>query len=283
MNRETKIVDDRLKYRSESKLRQLQRIELRMLKVLDEICERHNLQYYLDWGTFLGAIRHGGFIPWDDDIDLAMYIDDYKKLIPILEKELPEDLFLQTWETDLDFVNVEGIKIRDRYSNLANQEVFGEDNRAGAFIEVFPFYKTPDKKWLQKLQKSLFINLISCRYFPKYTKMKYKVRANISKCVTVFIPFKKLEILIENMYKLTKGHRYRKTLHNSSKNWDFYFEESTIFPLKRYQFEDFEALGPAEYDRYLTMMYGDYMTPPSVENRIQTHMNLEHVKIKYRD
>ncbi len=84
MMRETKIKDDRLAFKEESKLRQLQRIELRMLKVLDEICGRHGLEYYLDWGTFLGAIRHKGFIPWDDDIDLAMHIDDYKKLLHYL-------------------------------------------------------------------------------------------------------------------------------------------------------------------------------------------------------
>ncbi len=80
-------------------LEQAHLVMLRILLVFDRICKAHNLEYWLDWGTLLGAVRHKGFIPWDDDLDVAMMPEDFKAFCKIAARELPEDMFFQTKKT----------------------------------------------------------------------------------------------------------------------------------------------------------------------------------------
>ncbi|MEO3238618.1 LicD family protein, partial [Parabacteroides distasonis] len=84
----------------ETPLRQAQLVMLRMLKIIDYICRKHDLRYWLCSGTLLGAVRHQGFIPWDDDLDICMLREDYNRFIQIAPLEFPTDIFLQTQETD---------------------------------------------------------------------------------------------------------------------------------------------------------------------------------------
>ncbi|MFR5941210.1 MAG: phosphorylcholine transferase LicD [Parabacteroides merdae] len=85
-----------LKRFKENELRSCQLKQLEILKIFDRICRKHNLRYWIDGGTLLGAVRHKGFIPWDDDLDVAMPSEDYKKLDQIIQSELPDHLFWQT-------------------------------------------------------------------------------------------------------------------------------------------------------------------------------------------
>ena len=89
-----------LKRFKENELRSCQLKQLEILKIFDRICRKHNLRYWIDGGTLLGAVRHKGFIPWDDDLDVAMPSEDYKKLDQIIQSELPDHLFWQTPKTD---------------------------------------------------------------------------------------------------------------------------------------------------------------------------------------
>ena len=81
-------------------LRDAQMLMVEILEDVHNLCEKHGLKYFLDGGTLIGAVRHKGFIPWDDDIDIGMPREDYEKFIEIAKKELPDNLFLQTFETD---------------------------------------------------------------------------------------------------------------------------------------------------------------------------------------
>ena len=120
-------------------LRKAQLIMLDMLIEFDAICTKNQLQYWLDSGTLLGAVRHQGFIPWDDDIDLAMPIEDYNKFLEIAQSELSSNVFFQTSETDKNF-KCDYIKLR---SNKARIVEFHEkdkviDYHQGVFVDIFP-------------------------------------------------------------------------------------------------------------------------------------------------
>ncbi|BDU49688.1 LicD family protein [Haliovirga abyssi] len=269
--------DERKKYIEMSKLRQIQLIELRIFKIFDYICKKNNIEYWRDWGNLLGAVRHKGFIPWDDDIDIGMTLENYQKMIEIFPKKLPKDIFFQTPKTDKNYDNIEGIKLRDRYSNL-NIDDKSPKIHNGIFIEVFPVYKVPSNKILQKLQISLYRNLISCR-IEKGNKLKLKVRRGISKFITNFISFEKLDEKILNMYKLTKNYMYRHALHSSSKEVDYYFSKDSIFPLKEIEYEGYKFRSVNDYDEYLKTAFGDYMKLPPENERGERHMKLDEVVI----
>jgi len=120
-------------------LRKAQLIMLDMLIEFDTICKKHQLQYWLDSGTLLGAVRHQGFIPWDDDIDISMPIEDYQRLLEIANCELSREIFLQNTQTDKNF-KFDYTKLR---SNKANIIEFHEKDKAveyhqGVFVDIFP-------------------------------------------------------------------------------------------------------------------------------------------------
>ncbi|BDU49689.1 LicD family protein [Haliovirga abyssi] len=276
--------DEREKYIELSKLRQVQLIELRILKIFDDICKRNGIKYWLDFGNLLGAVRHKGFIPWDDDIDVTILYKDYKKLINILKKELPEDLFLQTLKSDKDFLDVELIKIRDRYSNSNNNKSYKFHN--GIFIDIFPLYKLPESNFLRFIQKRLYRLLISSRKKRlKYEKLNHRrvirivkgnIRKLLSKFITIFIELDILEEKILNMYKLTKKHIYSFSLH---KNFSEKFKKEDIFPLKELEYEKFNFFVPNNYDKYLKIEFGDYMKLPPKEEQRPHHFNPDEIDI----
>lgn len=136
-------------------LRKAQLIMLDMLIEFDAICKKHQLQYWLDSGTLLGAVRHQGFIPWDDDIDLSMPIEDYNKLLEIANNEFSSDIFFQTSQTDKNF-KFDYIKLR---SNKASIVEFHEKDKKinyhqGVFVDVFPMLTIENTKENRKLYDS---------------------------------------------------------------------------------------------------------------------------------
>ena len=125
-----------------STLRLMQMRMLELLLVVDRICRRHGLRYWLAGGTMLGAVRHKGFIPWDDDLDIEMLKEDYDRLIVILQDELPDTLAIQCMETDPNYF-FQYAKLRDRRSTI--NEITPYDRmwkERGIFIDIFPIEKT---------------------------------------------------------------------------------------------------------------------------------------------
>ena len=122
---------------------QFRKTQLRLLNAVDKICSAHGLTYWIDFGTLLGAVRHKGFIPWDDDIDVSMPMADYKKFLEIAEKELPNDIFLQTPKTDPAYKQ-NFAKLRDCYSTyLEHRETDDGKYHKGIYLDVFPSYTYP--------------------------------------------------------------------------------------------------------------------------------------------
>ena len=130
----TGIKDRRLE--STDTLRQIQLTELYLLEVLDRICKKHSIRYCLGWGTLLGAMRHDGFIPWDDDLDVAMPRKDYKKFLKVAPAELPPNLFLQTPKSSPGVFEYFA-KVMD-LSSLGLQVTSSVERPCGLYVDVFP-------------------------------------------------------------------------------------------------------------------------------------------------
>jgi len=138
-------------------LRKAQLIMLDMLIEFDAVCKKHQLQYWLDSGTLLGAVRHQGFIPWDDDIDLSMPIEDYNQFLKIAKSELSSEIFFQTSQTDKSF-KFDYIKLR---SNKASIVEFHEKDKEieyhqGVFVDIFPMLAIEDTEINKQLYDSTF-------------------------------------------------------------------------------------------------------------------------------
>ena len=125
-------------------LRQVQLQLVDMMIEIDKICRKHNIQYWITFGTLLGAVRHGGFIPWDDDLDISMTSENLNKFIRIAPQELPNNLFLQTKETDPS-IQVDIVKVRLKNSLfITPREDFSRNYNKGLFIDIFEVIPYPN-------------------------------------------------------------------------------------------------------------------------------------------
>ncbi len=140
----------------------IQKEELRILIEFDRICRKHNIKYSLSYGTLIGAIRHQGFIPWDDDIDVGMLREDYEVFLEKGQKLLQSDLFLQTCYTDPKYPQVYA-KIRKNNTSFVETTVKNIQMHHGIYIDVFPFDYYNDKR----------INNIVFSY--KKTMLRYRI------------------------------------------------------------------------------------------------------------
>src|SRR5699024_2273587 len=146
---------------NDKQLRKLQKEQMILLKEFDRICRKHNIAYYLHAGTLLGAVRHGGFIPWDDDIDLSMFRNDYNKLKSIMEKEIDmKKFFFQNQETDQHYNWVfERLRLNNTVYKRVGQEHLKCHN--GIFIDIFPLDNISENKFKQ------FFTINICKFFKK--------------------------------------------------------------------------------------------------------------------
>ena len=133
-----------------STLRRAQLRMLEILKVVDDICTKHGIQYTLDGGTLIGAVRHGGFIPWDDDIDINVTREDLAKLRKILPRELPSHLVYQDYFTDPYYPTLIA-KVRERDSYMYEEPCTDRLKEKGIFIDIIPIEEVPNLAWKAKL------------------------------------------------------------------------------------------------------------------------------------
>ena len=130
-------------------LRKVQLLQLKIAKEIKRICDKNNIDYILDSGTLLGAVRHKGFIPWDDDMDIAMTREEYNRFIDVAKIELGEEYFLQTWDTDNNYpMPFAKVRLNDtRYI----ENVFENANmHQGIYVDIFPYDVWPQKNIYRK-------------------------------------------------------------------------------------------------------------------------------------
>lgn len=250
-----------------SLLRRQQKRMIELLLELDRICKKHHIKYWLIGGTLLGAARHKGFIPWDDDMDVQMFREDYLRLIKILPEELPANMALQCRQTDCNYF-FQYAKLRDRRSfldeNTGYDRIFKE---RGIYLDIFPIDQHP--KWMQKLS----MNTIGHCY--KILKRKDITDAIICQKISsiVNINEKILFPLLRALSKITKGP------YLDALGVPFIVERNIddILPLRTADFEGYQLPVPKNYDKVLRDQYGDYMVLPDI-SKVNLHVRKLEIK-----
>ncbi|MDO4803613.1 MAG: LicD family protein [Lachnospiraceae bacterium] len=262
-------------------LRKLQLAELNIIKVFMEICEREHLRYYMIGGTMLGAIRHKGFIPWDDDVDIGMPREDYDRLYELLKDggNLPEHF---------EYLNY---KIKDGYMRYFSRIV---DNRVlvynasgrkeiveAAWIDLFPLDGSPNNALLRNIRYS----------FIMFKRMQYHL-AFMDSMVNLNRPgrplYQRIIIGLAKRIPIGRGKNGKDILDDIDRElkkygWDGSSTGANVFGayahreivpktvwgqgVSKYAFEDVELPGPADYDAFLGRFYGNYMVLPPEEKR----------------
>lgn len=246
-------------------LKAVQKKELDILCEVRDICNRNNIEYWLDGGTFLGAVRHGGFIPWDDDIDICIREEDTKRFMEVMQRELPNNLFLQTSETDPSYQSTI-MKIRENNSFLVEFcDDFNRDYHKGIYIDVFPMTDYPNVS-------KTFCHAVTAGYC-KANSILNKQHLYSWRSVAELFWFGAKRALMRILWGMAntfckKGTYYATLLQNNGLG--FMHRKDAIFPLKPIQFEGETFLSPASPDIYLTEQYGDYMQLPPEDKR-QVH------------
>ena len=247
----------------------LRKAQLKMVEILeaiDDICQRHDIKYWLCYGTLLGAVRHKGFIPWDDDCDICMMREDFEKFSQYVN-ELPENLFLQTAKTDPNYTR-KITKVRMKNTKLVEfDESENEKYHQGIFVDIFiwDYYDSFSKNLLKKISK---VNEWKYRR-KKYPKGHWK---RVAIQVAVALPFLGYNITNKSMRAISQMYRKNSNLNyigQEIKVCDYlFFDKKMVFPLKReFAFEGKYFYVPNDSDAFLKKCYGDYMVLPKPEDR----------------
>ncbi len=256
----------------DSNRKKVWQVELDILEKVVDICKRHSIKYFLCGGTLLGAVRHQGYIPWDDDIDLLMKRDEYNKFINIAEKELKYPYFMQCYKTEKEYVRGH-MQIRNSETTAIIQgDIYNKYNK-GIFIDIFPLDNIPDNKWKKKIfMKEIKLKKEFLRYKHhndeniQYTNFRGKLKKQIFKFVGTFCNFQKV---INKFEKRCQKYNKIKTVQCGAiafRPEEFKYDNSWFDESVEVKFEYFELPIPKGYNELLTRQYGDYMEIPENKN-----------------
>lgn len=253
-----------------SELRVLQMKMLEILNIVTGIADKYNITYWLSGGTLLGAVRHEGFIPWDDDIDIELMYPDYLMLLKKLKSDLPSDLYLQTPKEK--GYRLLFSKVRDKNSSVVEDD--DADNRyteKGIFIDIFPEERS--YRWLK--------NIVDFFYGRSYRRLKRGQPFKNAKYFMEYslsLPLYPIGLLAKffarSLCRITKPSNI---LHSYGIGNSTNHNISYILPVSKIVFEGKEFSAPNNPDRYLREQYGDYMVIPKKESR-----NIHFLKVEYK-
>lgn len=248
----------------------LRKAQLRMLDILievDKICRKHNIPYWVDCGTLLGAVRHGGFIPWDDDLDISMAMEDYKKFKKIAVKELPKQYVYQDSVNDRNYYNAFA-KIRDTKSYVYDPICGDKIKYQGLYLDIFPHEKMPSRK-AKDFADYIYGNVLrwAHNFYPE--KSKSIIGKILFPFACVFRAFCRL------FFQFGTGKLLLPAIGVPSSSGIVKYKKD-IFPCGTINFEGYEFSCPHNPDSYLRCLYGDYMQLPPEEKRHPEHA--EHIE-----
>lgn len=253
----------------------VQNCELDILEQIDRICRKYKLEYFGIGGTALGTVRHAGFIPWDDDIDIAMPRKDYEIFLSVAENELAGGYHVQNFkeepESPFYFTKL-------RKNNTRFVEYYLKDYKMhhGIFVDIFPFDNIPDKEWMAaihfKLARFLF-HIYLCKSLKTVYSEKengaardyrYFVRRVVHWLLTPF-PKKWLFCMLDAWVRLFNGRETKRMGYVVAKK--LRVARNILYPIQFLQFEKMQMPLPKDSDAYLKAQYGNYMVLPPASKR----------------
>lgn len=264
------------------KLNELKKIELNILKNIVTICDENNVNYYIISGTLLGAVRHSGFIPWDDDIDIAMFRDDYDKFIKIWGNKKIDGLILQNKLIDERTV-LSFSKIRLEGSQIIEESNQKSNINKGIFVDVFPLDKlAKEYSFFDDFKYLIFRFMTSLSlYKTGYRFENRKVIGSIARMFS-FVSYKKINEISEKIMK-----------SNTNKETDYYCNYASNYGFRKFRmnkniygkgvkikFEDSYFNAPEKYDVFLKKIFDDYMELPPIEERGTRHKIIGNILIE---
>lgn len=265
--------------------REVQLGELEVAKRLDEICEKLKLRYFLAYGTLLGAVRHKGFIPWDDDIDIMMPRPDYEKLVEYLISHEAEiaPLKLMHYKSSKDYIYPISRLVDTRYwIDYPNACDYG----LGLFVDLYPVdgcgntAEEADRIMHSNYKSVMMLSLAGLDKFQRSTSGEF-IRTAVKFAAYCYAKCRGANYFARKLDEMGKRYDYEDCEYVNLTIWDTYvkpFKREQFDNIQRMQFEDAMLCAPARYDEILTQLYGDYMKLPSEEEQIGHHFYTAYLK-----
>lgn len=250
----------------------MHQLHLILADELKRICENNNIKYFMIAGTLLGAVRHKGFIPWDDDMDFGMLRQDYECFLKACERELDTDRFYLQTDKDDKFYTFNFAKLRLNGTRVLEDFSAKVNTNQGIYIDIFPIDSVSDnsvKAMIQYKSFWLYRNLlwVKCGYGSKERK-KQKIY-KVAKFLSSFFTIESLKKRKDNSIRKYEG-KSTKYVVTSDGNYGLKKETlktAWVTHLRDYPFEDRVYPGLADFDEYLSYFYGDYMKLPPEDKR----------------
>lgn len=262
-------------------LRKVQLTLLEIAKEIKRVCEENDIRYFISDGTFLGAVRHQGFIPWDDDMDMGMLRADYEKFCRIAPSALKPEYCLETWYSDSGY-GLPFAKVMKRGTVYLESKKNTHMREKGFYVDIFPFDHAPAEPQAQQaLVRSLMpiarMMLMKCGYQPwmEQDRIVWKKRIGY-----LYYQLKALFVSHEELAKTYDALAVSfgesgVLLEQSGRPRPTFFRQAWCEELGAYSFEGVTFPGPKDFDAYLTAHYGDYMTLPPEGSRENRHQIVE--------
>ena len=269
-------------YLDDEQLKDLQATLLEILKDVIDICNMNQLTYTLSGGSALGAVRHQGFIPWDDDVDINMPRKDFDKFVPLFLQKYKEKYWVHTPETTKNY-NLLLSRIRLKGTSVITREDFQNDE-CGAFIDIFVMENTfdmPILRYVHGFGSLAFGFLQSCRKFYRDRKellqlccdnrnlvRKIRIKVFVG-FFTALLPMETWTRVANRWNKLCRNHNSEYVVIPAGRKHFFgeLYNRDEMCKTKPFLFEDIYANCPVHVEKYLKVLYGDYMKVPNKEER----------------
>jgi len=253
------------------RIKKLQNVMFEILLEFDRICKKNNIKYQLFAGTLLGSIRHKGFIPWDDDIDICLLRKEYNRFIEVCKTDLDSKYFLQTYETDKHWPR-QFAKIRKNNTLLLEDSVSDYDIHHGIFIDVFPLDNVFPNTFIGKMQQKILFIMTKISLI-RIKKICMNREGFMEKFLCLFIhPFSKiipkywLDLLQTKIAIMFQKQETEYVAHLTCGK-EVYMNIKDVYDVIDGIFNDHIFPIPKNYDKVLTGIFGNYMKPPPIEER----------------